>query len=965
MGQRFISAGAAVSFFVGTLLPLCAFAEPAEFFRGSVEPILVKRCLECHSEGKKGGLDLRSRESALAGGESGAVIKPGEPDKSMLYRYVRAGEMPPKEALPPEEVEALRQWIADGAWYPEGALDMFAATTDKRAGYDWWSLQPLPKVTPPQSDDASHPIDRFVQTKLAERGLTLSEPAGPRELLRRASYDLIGLPPTPEELSDFIAACKLETGDADVVGERAFRDEIDRLLASPHYGERWARHWMDVVRYGESTGYEVNHLLDTVWPYRDYLIRSFNEDKPFDRLAREQIAADSIAPGDPEVEVALTFLVAGPRDIVGNQDPVQAAQIRANHVDEMVRTTSEAFLGLTVGCARCHDHKFDPISQRDYYRMQATFAGVFHGDREVATAKERAARDAERAPFVEERDRVQAARNAAEHATLLRALTDDRHTKDWTREAASRRGTEETFDPVEAAFVRLTVEGTDLNPSANTGYRIDEFEVFSADDPKHNVALASNGATATGASRSAQDFSEAYAPDLVIDGHYGARWIGSGPKLTIEFARPERIDRVVFSSDRPAAVAETSPEAHFVSDYRIDVSLDGETWIEAANSHDRKPVNEVHRNERLLDIERTPAELALLAEFDKRIRVLNRTINEVPGFPVLHVGTYSQPEAPTRIMLGGDPQRTGDTVRPASLRTLEDAAGDYALPEDAPEKERRAALAEWIVSDDNPLTARVLANRLWHYHFGAGIVSTPSDFGFMGTPPSHPDLLDWLARELTTGPGAWTLKRMHRLIMTSKTYRQSGAFDDKAARIDADARLLWRFPPCRLSGEEIRDTMLQVAGQLDTTMGGPGFRLYSYLRDNVSTYVPLEEVDDKTYRRAVYHQTPRAAHLDFITDYDSPDCAFPEPRRVSTTSPMQALSTMNHDFTMDMAGFLAQRIGGEDMRTRSAVREGFRLALLREPEPEELSAAEALAQEHGLDAFCRALLNLNEFVYVD
>ena len=956
-----------------------SWADPADDFNQQIAPIIAGHCLECHSAGGKAGLDLRSRETAFES-KHDTVIVPGDPEGSILYQRVSAREMPPKEPLDDTQIAAIRQWIANGAYFPEEPINPFAITSDRRAGYDWWSLQPLREVTPPTA--AANPIDAFITAKLKETGLTMTPPAGPRVLIRRATYDLTGLPPTPEEVASFLAACEAETGADGAVGEQAYRALIDRLLASPHHGEQWGRHWLDVVRYGESNGYERNVLFDNVWPYRDYVIRSLNGDKPFSRLVLEQLAADSMDPGNPDVEVGMTFLACGPFDDVGNQDPVKAAQIRADTVDELIRTTSEAFLGLTVGCARCHDHKFDPIATKDYYQMYATFAGVYPGEREIATDTERKKRVDQIRPLAAARDDALKARAAFEQAILDRAESKAAaYEAQWTRPPVSRNLTEETFAPVEARFLRLTVEGRDNDPNATTGYRIDEFEVWTPGDSPRNVAAAANGGKASGASTIPGDFADAYRPELVIDGQYGARWMATGPELTLEFAQPETIARVTFSSDRRAALAPNHPETPFVAEYRIAVSADGETWTEVANSHDRKPVDGRHRRKRLLDLEITPAERARMAELDAGVAQATEALNAVPPLPRLRVSGLKQPDAEQQVFLGGDPQRKGEPVTPASLSTLEAAAGRYSLPADAAEKERRLALARWITHKDNPLPARVLANRLWQHHFGAGIVASPNDFGFMGQAPSHPELLDWLAQELmfpTLNPDggeylfpdrikqAWRLKRMHKLIMLSNTYRQASTWREEAARTDADSRLLWRFPPRRLSAEEIRDSILQVAGVLDPHMGGPGFRLYNYLNDNVSTYVPLDTHGPETFRRSIYHQQARAMHVDVLTDFDAPDCAFSVAKRVVTTTPLQALTLFNHSFTVDMAHALAKRLaqeaGGD---SRAQLSRAYTLAFGRGAESAELDEAAMLVERYGMRAFCRALLNANEFVYLE
>ncbi len=955
----------------------------ADFFRERVGPLLIRRCLECHGDARKGGLDLRARDTALAGGEHGPVISPQSLGDSVLLKKIFFEEMPPKQPLSDDEADILEQWIIDGAYFPDEPLDALSLSTDRRAGYDWWSLQPLKKPEIPSLDTSVFskswglsPIDHFIGAKLQERKLAPSGAADPVTLIRRASYDLLGLPPTPEEVAEFVKACAAETGDPNRVGNTAYGQLLDRLLASDHYGEQWGRHWLDIVRFGESSGFEVNHLVDDAWPYRDYIIESLNNDKPYDKLVIEQLAGDSIAPGDPKVEVGLTFLTCGPVDIVGNQDPAQAAQIRANGVDDMIRATSETFLGLTVGCARCHDHKFDPISTKDFHRLYATFAGVYPESREVATEAQRQQRREALAPLEAQKNGLAEQRKAIEEAILARAAQHTPAYADaWTRPAVDRKGTEETFNPVDAKFVRLIVTGRDNDPNARTGFKIDEFEVWTDAAEPVNAALAANGAHADGESPVAEDFGQAYLADLTIDGKFGQSWIARDSTLTITFAKSERIRRVLFSSDRLGALAADSGETPFPCEYRIEVSQDGAAWSTVADSATRAPANDAHRRKRYLDLETTPEEHARLRELRRLQEETNTQIAAVPGFPVLHVGRLSQPEGPTYVFKGGDPQRLGDEVVAESLDVLSRSAPQYHLEASAPEQERRHALAQWIVNRENPLPARVLANRLWHYHFGTGIVSTPSDFGFMGTAPTHPELLDWLAHELidprygvenAAHDQAWRLKRMHKIIMLSQTYRQAGTYRRDAADVDGDSRFLWRFPPRRLTGEELRDSMLAVSGALDMRMGGPGFRLYHYIRDNVASYIPLDEYPPDTYRRSVYHQNARASRIDLMTDFDAPDCAMTAPRRVNTTTPLQSLTLMNHSFTLDMAQALATRAIREAGADENAqVRRVFELTLLRVPGEEELQEASALVNSHGLRALCRALFNSNEFMYLN
>ncbi|MCE9603470.1 MAG: DUF1549 domain-containing protein [Planctomycetia bacterium] len=832
---------------------------PVDFAR-DVAPIFQHHCVRCHQPSHKlGELSLATPDDLTTTG----YVVAGKPDESYLLEVVTAvsGKSPkmPKEgtALSVEQLQTLRRWIAGGAAWPKGVVVREQPKGDKH----WWSLQPIADPKPPRiaapvvpqpagagsaPDWASNPIDRFIAAKLHDKQLAPSPPAAKGELLRRVTYDLTGLPPTPEELAAFLAD---ERHDA-------FERVVDRLLASPRYGERWGRHWLDVVRFGESRGFERNQIIDNLWPFRDYVIRSFNDDKPFDRFIREQIAGDVIGKDDPEVEVGSAFLTAGPYDDVGNQDAAAMAQIRADTLDEVIRTTSEAFLGLTLGCARCHNHKFDPLLAADYYAMYATFAGVQHGERTVATAAARAGREEKTKPLEAEKQKLADERAKLDAEITARAKQlESASAKLWTRPRVSRYGTEENFAPIEARYVRLTVDSVDEEETKNRQYRIDEFEVWTASDskaPSSNVALASAGGKAQGASRAIQDFKNAYGAELTIDGKFGERWIAGGRELVIALAKPERIERVFFSSDRTRALNEVNGHTTFPGEYRIETSLDGNHWTHVADSSARLPATKHIAQLRTRKQVMKPDEAERLAQLDARLAKLDVELAAVPALDSWWVGKRQPAPGPFPIFLGGDPQKKGELVTAASLAVFDDSTWKkklpgYKLDPKLDEAARRIALADWLVAQEHPLTARVLANRVWHYHFGVGIVDTPSDFGFMGSKPTHPELLDFLARRLLAD--GWRIKPLHRLIVTSQTYRQSSASRAEAARVDGDSRLLWRFPPRRLSAEELRDTMLQVAGKLDLRMGGRGFRLYEYQQDNVATYVPLDEVGPETYRR--------------------------------------------------------------------------------------------------------------------
>lgn len=940
-------------------------AEASSLFEQKVKPALEAKCLTCHkADNKKGGFDLSTREAMLVGGDDGVGLVPGKPDDSPVYAWAiphdgKKPEMPKKgETLTAEEAKALREWIEQGAVWPDKLVLKEKAKADK----SFWSFLPLSKANPPVIKAApaawqGNPVDHFIFAKLAEKGLKPNAPADPRAFIRRATYDLLGLPPSPEEVEAFAAECGQGLPD------KAVEALIDRLLSSPRYGERWGRHWLDVVRFGESRGYERNQIITNLWPFRDYVIRSFNDDKPFDQFIREHLAGDVIGKGRPEVEIGSAFLVAGPYDDVGNQDPVAAAQIRSDQMDEMVRATGEAFLGVTIGCARCHDHKFDPLLTKDYYALCATFAGTVHGERVVATPEAARVHEAAMKPLREQKEKL-----SAEESELAAALAERTKAKEaeaaksWTRPRISRYGTEELFEPVEAKHVRLIIEAADAESDQKKFQeaRLDEFEVWTDGPTSRNVALASNGGTASAAAREAKDFAEAYSPALTIDGKFGERWQAVGGELVITLAKPERIHRVLFSSDRNKSLAEDYFFSTFVGEYHIDVSMDGKAWKTVASSYDRVPATKAIKEKRLLALVHAEAESARLAELRKQIAAVDAKIAKVPALPSWWVGNHRAAPGPFNVFLGGSPERKGDEVVPASLSVFGGNKSAYHLDAGKPEGDRRVALANWITAPDNPLTPRVLANRVWHYHFGTGIVDTPSDFGYMGSRPTHPELLDWLAGQLQTH--GWQLKPLHRLIMTSQAYRQSDAFNAQAAHEDGDSRLLWRFPPLRLDAEEVRDTLLQVAGKLNLTMGGPGFRLYEYLQDNVATYVPLDVHGPDTYRRAVYHHNARAARVDVMTDFDCPDPAFSEPRRASTTTPLQALTLMNHSFSLDMARAFAERLSNEAKSPEGQVRRAFFLCYSRPPSQEEAAASLKLVQEHGLRSFCRALLNSNELI---
>lgn len=919
--------------------------------------ILEKRCVTCHNpELKTSSLVLSTREGALKGGSRGVpALVPSHPEQSLLLQRIGAGEMPPGNPLPPEERDILREWIQAGA--PWSSDIVRTPSARPRAGPDWWSLQPLRAVQAPDTAGlpahwARSPIDRLIYARLKEKGLEPAPPADRRTFVRRATLDLLGLPPTPEEVEAFV-------GDR---REDAYEKLIDRLLASPHYGERWGRHWLDVVRFGESHGYEQNHLRDQAWHYRDYVIRSFNEDKPFTRMIVEQIAADQLAPNDPAVEVATGFLVAGVHDTVGIANIEGELQKRANDLDDMVATTAQAFLGLTVHCARCHDHKFDPIAQADYYRMQASFAGVQHGERELVTAEERKRHRVLKEPLSKKLEAVKLWIEALKIQGEPRVEQRREEIAARYRPPINSQGTEERFSPVRARFVRMTI----LETYNNGPPALDELEIWTDGFSPVNTALASRGAKASArATRSDGAGATFYHVEYLNDAKFDNVWIcaerGTG-QVAIELPSLQTISRIVWSRDRLGA--NQGRHLNMVpTQYVFEVSDDGRQWRKLIDSSDRLPYSEAEREELFLLAVLTEEEQKEWQDLKRRKKELEEQLAAVPKLPTAYLGIFKQPEEATQLNRRGNPMDKGEIVAPGSLTTLKPILPEYVLDPKAPEGERRLALARWIADDRNALTARVLANRLWHYHFGRGLVATPSDFGFNGERPSHPELLEWLAaRVIELG---WRLKPLHREIMLSATYRQSARHDARLAQIDSEAHYLWRFPPRRLDGEAVRDAVLTVSGMLDRTFGGPGFRLYKYTVDNVATYYALDTFGKETFRRSLYHQAARSVKVDLLGPFDCPDSTLPAPKRVVTTSPLQALSLQNNSFMIDQARFMAERLlrdVGSDPAAQ--VQRAYLLAFGRPVKPQELDAALELIGRHGLFVFCRALFNTNEFVYV-
>jgi len=805
----------------------------------------------------------------------------------------------------------------------------FAALGQSKTNH--WSFQPVLRPKPPVVAAGvgvlRNDIDRFIVVELTKRELTLSPEADRRTLIRRVYFDLIGLPPSPEEADEFTAS----------KDPLAYEKLVNRLLGSPRYGERWARHWLDVVRFAESHGFEMNQARPNAWPYRDYVIRALNEDKPYQRFVIEQIAGDVSG-----VEEATGFLVGGPWDQVKSPDPVLTANQRADELHDMVSTVGTAFLGLTVGCARCHNHKFDPIPQSDYYALVASLAGVTHGERPLKM-RDADARERELAKCRAELEQVESRLDELEPlAQGGRAVETNR-----LRAPVSARRNVERFAAVAVQRVRFTVEATtDIEPC------IDELEVYTAGSGSINVALATNGTRASASS--VYPNSDIHRLEHINDGKHGnsRSWIsnerGKG-WVELEFAAPAKIDRVVWGRD-----LEQKYKDRLATAYRIEAALGTNDWVVIASSADRHAYG---RDAKEMENDAVvPEQRAQIRELSTRRKQLEKRMRELSVVPAVYAGRFEEPK-PTFRFYRGDPMQPREEVRPGALTRI--TAPQPSSP--ANERERRVALAEWIMSEDNPLTARVMVNRLWHYHFGRGLVETPSDFGLNGARPTHPELLDWLASEFVAR--GWSIKAMHRLIVTSATYRQSSATRERGREIDADARLLWRYSPRRLEAEVLRDAMLAVAGNLNLKMGGPGFDLFDPNDNYVKVYNSRTKFGPEEWRRMVYQAKPRMQLESTFGAFDCPDAGQIAPRRTSSVTPLQALNLLNSPFILQQAELLAARVERE-VKGDARVQRAFELALNRRPASEEMMAARELVNKHGLAALSRALLNASEFLYV-
>ena len=895
-------------------------------FGTQIKPLLASKCFDCHGpDTQESHLRLDRRAAMLRGGDSGEpAIVAGDGENSHLIQLVRGTEagkrMPPDEAdrLSLDEIQLLQSWIDEGARWPgpEGAEEDEATTSDH------WSFQPVGNVQPPAIEHAwvANDIDAFVLQMLQEHSLTPNPQATRAELIRRIYLDMLGLPPAPEEVQAFVS-------DRD---PQAYGRLVEKILDSPHYGERWSRYWLDLVRFAETNGYETNRERPNAWPYRDYVIRSLNDDKPYDQFLKEQIAGDAI--GVPE---ATAYLVAGPYDLVKSPDINLTLMQRQNELDDMINTSGTAFMGLTLGCARCHNHKFDPIRQTDYYSLQAIFAGIQHGDRAMPLSEQ------------QQQEIAQIDQKLVQLREQLKPFVKDAGP---SRPPVNAQGNEELLAPADAKFVRFTIEATNASEPC-----IDELEIFSGTT---NVALSSTGAKAT--CSSALPGYEIHQLEHVNDGRFGnARsWISNEAGrgwIQIELPQVVPIHRIAWARDREGRFAD-----RVATKYVIEVAVEPDQWKPVASSADRIPFTGAGPVEPEYDFATFPNDQAEQGrQMLRQLQQSEQRKSQLQAAATVYAGTFQQP-GPTHRLFRGEPLAQREQVEPGTVAAL----GKLAVSEATPEQQRRLALAEWIASKDNPLTARVIVNRLWQFHFGKGLVATPSDFGKAGVPPTHPELLDWLARELMDHN--WSLKHVHRLILSSAAYQQSSQPREDALQADADTQWWWRFPPRRLEAEPIRDSILAVTGILDDRMYGPGFSGFEVELENVRHYFPKKKYGPEDWRRMIYMTKVRLEKESVFGVFDCPDAATSVPKRSRSTTPLQALNLFNSPFMLQQAQLLADRLQRDcgDAQGKQIAR-AFWLCYGRDPGTAELSDSKDFIAAEGITAFCRAMLNSNEFVFIE
>ena len=934
-------------------------AEKVEFFNSQVKPILQQNCFQCHGGGDEveGGLQLTSREQMLEGGNYGPAVSLESPAGSFLLEMVGYGQetaqMPPDGRLNDTSLEILAKWINIGLPYPVQDSD---SQPDTKPATDYWAYRPLKRPEVPSVnalDWVNNPIDAFILAKLEAHGLTPAAPANKLTLIRRIYYDLTGLPPSPEAVEAFL----------NNTAPDAYEKRIDKLLKSPRYGEKWGRHWLDLVRYAETNGYENDSDKPYMWRYRDYVINAFNKDKPYDEFIKEQLAGDELDTVTTETIIATGYHRLG----VWDDGPADRKLARYDYLDDIVSTTGQVLLGMTVGCARCHDHKIDPIATRDYYSFLAFFHDITPNNRgplaDIGTPEQQAVRDKR---LAEKRLAEQEAQDKLfEIQEIIKIELAKNISEEIVPDAPVSPMRDLTYRFYRSTFDQFPNDFDALEPAAEGRLFSNLFSLAPA-SRKKDIALVFEG-TLPVPEEATYTFHINLQGNcrLILNGYKVAELIGA----------------------RDVEVALTNGEVSMRLEYfnkdldkpQLEVSWSGTTF-------EKQPLSTnatVNFNELLkthAELIETNESLKALVDQQKELKK-QRDQRRRQRVPYEHqaLAVSEGKQTPTHILRRGNPHLVGREVKPAFPEVLNPSTVDMPpVPEGAKSSGKRRVFAEWVASPENPLTARVIVNRIWQHHFGRGIVRSTNDFGQFGAPPTHPELLDWLASEFIAS--GWRLKAMHKLIMTSKTYQMSAQSNPKCAQQDANNDLFWRFDMRRLTAEEIRDTVLWITGKLNLKMGGPS--VFPELPEEVLATssrprsVWGQSPPEEASRRSVYVKVKRSLLVPILNQYDQADTDSSCPVRFSTTVPTQSLTMLNGKFINDQALAFANRMrweGGVTVEDR--VRFGLRLVLCREPEPTEIQQAltfmQELQQSDGvtpkvaLDRFALLALNLNEFIFLD
>lgn len=967
-------------------------AEPD--FKTEVVPIFQQHCIRCHNDSTKdGGLSLETEQAALQGGENGKILTPGVAAESMLLDYVTGPEpeMPKKgEPLTTAEIDTLRNWIKAGAVWPPDYRIREAQLTD----YEWWSFQPLsqpplPKLTDKEQKQVRTPVDAFLLARLREKGLTFSPQADRRTLIRRVYYDLTGLPPTSAEIEAFVK-------DPD---PRAYEKLVDRLLASPRYGERWARHWLDVVHYADTHGYDKDKLRENAWPYRDYVIRALNKDIPYSKFILDQLAGDVVDPHSPHTVPATGFIVAGPFDWVGqieiSENLIEKKITRNLDRDDMVATVMNSTVSLTVQCARCHNHKFDPISQADYYGLQAVFAGIDRAERtydpDPATARKRQTLLAEQARVQRQHQDLdhQIRKRGGEKLTQLEAeLKQARNAKEGQGVEYGYHSQIEKSDqtakwvqlnfkqPVTAEKIRLIPAFDNYNNiGAGFGFpRRFKLEISDTSDFKSATVIADH---------TQQDFPNpgTRPVEVALEGQSFQYLRMTATKLAPRsndfiFALGEI--QVLAPKDRNQA-----GQAQVTSLDSIEAPprwarknlIDGNFYQSPDSNQDLARLQQ--KRDDLLASLSSEEEKQSLRDWAAKIKRVQSELGKLPAqkkvfaaateFP--RRGNFRPTEGeprPVFLLSRGSEKAPVREVDPAAPGLIDGLDGDLHLQDPGDEGARRLALARWIVNPRNPLTWRSIVNRVWLYHFGKGIVDTPNDFGKMGAKPTHPQLLDYLASRFRDE--GQSLKQLHRWIVLSAAYQQSSHSNPQGAQMDGDNRFLWRMNRRKLEAEAIRDAVLQISGKLDLNMYGPGDRLFVLEKPQHSPHYLYQKYDPakaETHRRSIYRFIVRSVPDPFMESLDCADPSQITPKRIETLTALQALALLNDQFMVSMSEFFAQQVSSETSDLKTQVTRAFETALGRPPGKDEVKLLIEVGQQHGLANVCRLILNSNEFIFID